>query len=93
MNYQAIYDTLIMTKGKVDKPIEYYSERHHIVPKARMGEGNPMFGKKNPSRYQRVQTPEGEFESMIVAANSTGLNRSTIRNRIKRGVEGYSYLG
>lgn len=33
MNYQRIYDQLIVTHGTSDKPSNIYSERHHIIPK------------------------------------------------------------
>ena len=40
MNYTKHYDLLILKYGRKDKP-EFYSERHHIIPKCVGGTNNP----------------------------------------------------
>jgi hypothetical protein len=44
-------------------------------------------------RHRAVITPQGEFRSILAAAKSLGLNSSTLRDRIKRGWDGYGFKG
>lgn len=41
MNYKKHYEALIQRYGSKDKPVEYYSEEHHIVPKCLGGDNSP----------------------------------------------------
>lgn len=43
MNYQKIYDCLIsrgLKRGLNKKKIDYYTERHHIIPKCMGGDNS-----------------------------------------------------
>lgn len=44
-------------------------------------------------RHRTVITPEGEFRSMLAAAEALGIDRSTLSERIKRGWAGYGFKG
>ena len=40
MNYQKVYDSLVM-KAKLREPLQCYSETHHIIPRSLGGEDTP----------------------------------------------------
>lgn len=51
---------------------EYFS-------KARMGAGNPMYGKQNNALAKEISTPKGVFRTVKEGAEANGLNVSTVR--------------
>jgi len=61
---------------KQDKWKDYFSEQ-------RLGRNNPMFGRKNPSRYRKVMTPTGEYGSLVAAAEGNNLSRSSVMRYLK----------
>lgn len=48
--------------------------------------------RKPHSAYRFVRTPIGDFYTLVLAAKELNITTVTVRDRIKRAVEGYSYL-
>ena len=59
-------------------------KKHSVESKIKQSENNGM--------CRRVITPKGEFRSVTAAANAYGKSVDTIRNWIKKGDKGFSYL-
>ena len=57
-------------------------------------EGDPIPSGPHPHNrcYRWVQTPQGEYFTLVAAAKVMGVTTVTIRDRIKRKVPGYAYL-
>lgn len=57
-------------------------------------EGDPIPSGPHPHNrcYRWVQTPQGEYFTLVAAAKALGITTVTVRDRIKRKVPGYAYL-
>ncbi len=57
-------------------------------------EGDPIPSGPHPHNrcYRWVQTPQGEYFTLVAAAKALGVTTVTVRDRIKREVPGYAYL-
>jgi hypothetical protein len=52
----------------------------------------PKPKKEIDRRFSPVRTPLGDFDRLRAAAKALSVDSTTLRDRIKRGVPGYSYL-
>lgn len=75
--------------GKTKEETSFYGKKHKsetidLYKKQKAGGNNP--------RAKKVNTPIGEFECASYAAKALKISRDTLRERLRNGTPGYSYI-
>jgi hypothetical protein len=75
--------------GKVKEQNSFYGKTHkpeiiELYKKQKAGGNNP--------RAKKVRTPIGDFECANYAAKALKISRDTLRERLRNGTPGYSYI-
>ena len=75
--------------GKVQAQNSFYGKKHKpetidLYKKQKAGGNNP--------RAKKVSTPIGEFECANYAAKALKISKDTLRERLRSGTSGYSYI-
>jgi hypothetical protein len=80
-----MFDPNMAKKKKISGDKHYMKKKEwkEYFSKQRTGEQNPMFNRKNPSRYRGVTTLIGSFNSLVDVCLANKISKTTLLRYLK----------